>query len=78
MAAANKSRPSEDSDEEQKMEMNEENDDSDVVLVEEVKSRKKLVKRVMSDAERGISMVKLQASSRHKGRRTCAGEAESG
>ena len=33
------------------MDMDEENDVLDVVLVEEVKSRKKLVKRVMGDAE---------------------------
>ena len=58
---AAKSRPSEDSDEEQKMDM-EENDDSDVVLVNEVKPRKKLVEWVTGDPRRGISMVKLQAS----------------
>ena len=33
--------------------MDEEKDDSDVVLLEEVKPRKKLVKRVMGDAEEG-------------------------
>ena len=35
------------------MDMDEEKDDSDVVLLEEVKPRKKLVKRVMGDAEEG-------------------------
>ena len=38
-AAAKKARPSEDSDEEQKMDMIEENDVLDVVLVEKVKQR---------------------------------------
>ena len=52
-AAAKKSRLSEDSDEEQKMDINEENDDSDVILVEEVKQRKKLVEWVTGDAEEG-------------------------
>ena len=33
--------------------MHEEKDDSDVVLLEEVKPRKKLVKRVTGDAEEG-------------------------
>ena len=49
--AAKKSRPSEDSDEEQKMDMDEENDVLDVILVEKAKQRKKLVKRVTGDAE---------------------------
>ena len=52
VVAAKKSRPSEDSDEEQKMDIDEENDNSDVVLLE-VKPRKKRVKRVMADAEEG-------------------------
>ena len=52
-AAAKKARSSEDSDEEQKMDINEENDDSDVILVEEVKQRKKVIKRVMGDVEEG-------------------------
>ena len=51
VAGTKKARPSEDSDEEQKMDKHEENDDSDVVLVEEVKPKKKLVKRVTGDAE---------------------------
>ena len=51
-AAAKKVRPSVDSDEEQKMDMDEENDDSNVVLLE-VKPRKKRVKQVMGDAEEG-------------------------
>ena len=50
-AGAKKVRPSEDSDEEQKMDMDE-NDDSNVVLLE-VKLRKKSVKQVMGDAEEG-------------------------
>ena len=50
-AAAKKSRPSEDMDEKRKMDIDEENDDSDVVLVNEVKPRKKLVERVTGDAE---------------------------
>ena len=61
-AAAKKSRPSEDRDEEQKMDIDEENDDSDVVLVNEVKPRKKLVKRVTGDTEEGDINGKLQAS----------------
>ena len=48
---AKKARPSEDSDEEQKTDMDEENNDSDVVLLKEVKPRKKLVKWVMGDAD---------------------------
>ena len=52
-AAAKKACPSEESDEEQKVEMDGENDDSDVVLVEEVKPKKKLVERVMGDTEEG-------------------------
>ena len=52
-AAAKKARSSEASDEEQKMDMDEKNDVLDVVLVEEVKPRKKLVERVMGDAEGG-------------------------
>ena len=60
--AAKKARPSEDSKEEQKMDMDEENDDSDVVLVNEVKPRKKLVKRVTGDTEEGDINGKLQAS----------------
>ena len=52
-AAAKKARPSDDIDEEQKMDMDEENNDLDVVLLEEVKPRKKLVERVMGDAEEG-------------------------
>ena len=51
VAAAKKSCPSEDSDEEQKMDMDEEN--SNVARLEEVKPRKKLVERVMGDAEEG-------------------------
>ena len=55
-AAAKKSRPSEDSYEEQKMDIDEENDDSNVVLLKEVKPRRKLVKRVTGDAkERDIN-----------------------
>ena len=50
---ARKARPSEDSDEEQKIDMDEENDDSNVVLVNEVKPRKKLVKRVTRDGKEG-------------------------
>ena len=50
-AGAKKARPSENSVEEQKMDMGEENDDSDVVLVEDVKQRKKLVERATGDAE---------------------------
>ena len=52
-AAAKKARASEDSDEEQKIDMDEENDDSNVVLVNEVKPRKKLVKRVTRDGKEG-------------------------
>ena len=54
VAAAKKSRPSEDSEEEEMdMDEDEEQDDSDVALLEEVKPRKKLVKRVTGDAEEG-------------------------
>ncbi|KIJ92959.1 hypothetical protein K443DRAFT_684887 [Laccaria amethystina LaAM-08-1] len=52
-ATAKKAPPSEESDEEQKMDVDEDDDDSDIVLVEEVKHRKKLVKRVTRDAEEG-------------------------
>ena len=52
-AALKKSRPSEASDEEQKMDMNEENDVWNVVLVEKVKQRKKVFKPVTGDTEEG-------------------------
>ena len=52
-AAAKKARPSEDSKEEQKMDMDDENDHSNVVFLEEVRPRRKFVKRVMGDPEEG-------------------------
>ena len=59
--AAKKARPSEDSKEEQKMDMDEENDDSDVVLVEEVKPRKKHFKPVTGDTEEGDIKNKISS-----------------
>ena len=74
--AAKKSRPSEDSDEEQKMYMDEENDNSNVVLLGEVKPRKKLGGS-WAMPRRGISMVNFKHPEDNEGGRMCVGE-ESG
>ena len=75
-AAVKKSRLSEDSDEEQKMDMGEENVDSDVVLTENVKPRKKLVKRVTGDAEERDIKGKTPSILKTRKAGTCTGEDE--
>ena len=62
-AAAKKARPSEDSEEEQKIDMDEENDDLNVVLLEEVnQGRSLLLSESRAMPRRGVSMVNLHAS----------------